>query len=67
MKCPEMRKPTSSQVGSLEYRNSLAATFDSSDDIEALSLLQASRIIKRFPMSVPLALATARLAYGGAR
>lgn len=66
MKYPEMRKPTSAKVGSLVISNGLAA-IDTSEDSETLIRLQASRIIKRFPMSVPLALATARLAYGGAR
>ncbi|TGT42625.1 hypothetical protein [Mesorhizobium sp. M8A.F.Ca.ET.165.01.1.1] len=60
---PETRKPPT-RDGSLEISNSLAA-FDTGDNTEALRFRQASRIITRFPMSVPLALATARLAYGG--
>ncbi|RVC80214.1 hypothetical protein EN745_13650 [Mesorhizobium sp. M4A.F.Ca.ET.022.05.2.1] len=62
---PKMRKPTSAKVGSLEISKSLAA-IDTSDFSESLTSLQAARIMRRFPMSVPLALATARLAYGGA-
>lgn len=62
---PEMRKPTSVKVGSLEMSNSLAA-FDTGDNTESLTRLQAARIMRRFPMSKSVALATARLVYGRA-
>jgi len=64
MKQLETRKPTTAMVGSLEMSNCLAA-IDYSDITESLTHLQAARILRRYPMSVPLALVTARLAYGG--
>ncbi|MER9167695.1 hypothetical protein NKI12_09975 [Mesorhizobium australicum] len=65
MHAPEMRKPTSAKVGSLEISKSFAA-FDTSDITESLTHLQAERLLRRFSMSVPVALATARLVYGRA-
>lgn len=62
MAAPEMRKPAGQgELRAVEFQSS--NTFDNS---ETLRLRQASRIIAHFPMSVPLALATASLAYGGA-
>lgn len=59
----EMRKPAGQgELREFEIQNS-SRDFDNS---ETLHLRQAARIINRFNMSVPLALATARLAYGGA-
>lgn len=58
---PEMRKP----AGQGELRE---VDIQSSKDIriaEDLRLLQAFRIIQCHPMSLPLALVTAGLAYGG--
>ncbi|CDX30873.1 hypothetical protein MPLA_140356 [Mesorhizobium sp. ORS 3359] len=62
----EMRKPTSAKVGSLETSKSLAA-IDTGDITELVVHLQAAAIIQRAPMSIPLALAIARLAFGGTR
>ncbi|TPL06415.1 hypothetical protein FJ938_13125 [Mesorhizobium sp. B2-4-14] len=58
---PEKRKPTSAKVGSLEISTCLAA-IDTSDITERLTHLQAARILRRFPVSLPVALAAARLA-----
>jgi len=58
---PEMRKP----AGQGELRE---VDILSSKDItiaEDLRFLQANRIIQRCPMSLPLALVTAGLVYGG--
>ncbi|WP_146172502.1 hypothetical protein [Mesorhizobium helmanticense] len=57
---PEMRKP----AGQGELREVIQSSKDF-DNTETLRLLQAARILRRIPMSVPLALTTARLAYGG--
>ncbi|PBB77908.1 hypothetical protein CK218_27790 [Mesorhizobium sp. WSM3879] len=64
---PEKRKPASFKTGSLEISKSLAA-IDTSDNTEALTNFQALRIRQRFPVSMSVAIATARLAYanGGA-
>ena len=62
---PEKAKPVSAKTGSLVISNSLAA-FDTGENTEDLQIRQASRIIARFPVSVPVALTVARLAYGGA-
>lgn len=62
---PETRKPTSAKVGSLEISKSVAA-LDTGDIIESLTRLQAARILRRCPMSIAVALTTARLAYGRA-
>ncbi len=65
MQLPEKRKPASGKTGSQEEHRSLA-TFDRGNNTEELRHRQATRIIARFPVSVPVALAVARLAYGGA-
>ncbi|MER8745853.1 hypothetical protein NKH54_22615 [Mesorhizobium sp. M1004] len=65
MLLPDTAKPTSAKVGSLEISKSLAA-IDTGENTESLTRLQASRILRRFPMSVPVALVTARLVYGRA-
>ncbi|WP_301004671.1 hypothetical protein [Mesorhizobium sp.] len=57
------RKPASLKTGSLEISKSLAAV-DTSDITEALTNFQALRIRQRFPMSMSVAITTARLAYG---
>lgn len=57
---PKMRKP----AGQGELREVIHSS-NNSDNTETLRIRQASRIISRVPMSVPLALATAHLAYGG--
>lgn len=64
MQLPEKRKPASGKTGSLENRS--LATIDTRDNTGDLRTRQASRILARFPVSVPVALAVARLAYGGA-
>lgn len=58
----EMRKP----AGQGELREVDIQSSKNQTIAEDLRLRQASRIIARCPMSVPLALATARLAFGGA-
>lgn len=57
----EMRKP----AGQGELREVDIQSSKNPTIAEDLRLRQASRIIKRFPMSVPVALTVARLAYGG--
>lgn len=59
---PEMRKP----AGQGELREVDIYTTKNPTIAEDLRLRQASRIVARFPVSVPLALTVARLAYGGA-
>lgn len=59
---PDKRKPPT-RDGSLEISNSLAA-FDTSDNTDALTNFQALSIRRRFPISMSVALAAARLAYG---
>ncbi|WP_095203212.1 hypothetical protein [Mesorhizobium carmichaelinearum] len=56
----EVRKPAGQGELREVIQNSNTGTI-----AEDLRLRQASRIIKRFPMSVPVALTVARLAYGG--
>jgi hypothetical protein len=59
---PEMRKPAGQgELREVDIQSSKNLTI-----AEDLRLRQASRIITRFPVSVPVALAVARLAYGGA-
>lgn len=58
----EMRKP----AGQGELREVDIQSSKNPTIAEDLRLRQASRIIKRFPISVPVALTVARLAYGGA-
>ncbi|CDX58585.1 hypothetical protein MPL3365_30195 [Mesorhizobium plurifarium] len=57
----EMRKP----AGQGELREVDIHSSNSRTLAEDLRLRQASRILARFPVSVPLALTVARLAYGG--
>lgn len=60
---PKMRKP----AGQGERREvGFQHSSGDHDNSETLRLRQASRIIARFPISVPVALTVARLAYGGA-
>lgn len=58
----EMRKP----AGQGELREVDIYTTKNLTIAEDLRIRQASRILARFPVSVPVALAVARLAYGGA-
>lgn len=58
---PEMRKP----AGQGELREVDTNPSKNPTIAEDIRLLQACRIIKRCPMSLPLALVTAGLAYGG--
>lgn len=58
---PEMRKP----AGQGELREVDIQSSNNLTIAEDIRLLQASRIIKRCPMSLPLALVTAGLVYGG--
>lgn len=60
MAVPEMRKP----AGQGELREVIQSS-KSVTIAEDLRFRQASRIIARFPVSVPLAMTVARLAYGG--
>lgn len=56
-----MRKP----AGQGELREVDILSSNNLTIAEDIRIRQASRIIARFPLSVPVALAVARLAYGG--
>lgn len=65
MKLELHKPPPAIKGGSLEISNSLAA-IDTSDNNESLTHLQAACILRRFSISAPVALVTARLVYGRA-